>query len=246
MKCILYISKVAARQDGAVIPRGFSEIFRVARKNNAQNKITGALSYRNGHYIQILEGEELVVDQLFSKISNDRRHEEVTVLINQSIVKRSFPDWDMKLPQSVHRDPEFIRFFKASGYAISSLDRNKRTLLELFYNTTNTASTSLWQAYKGKDLKLTAWPDFNSIKPSPVVIELSARLTKKQCSYSSLCDGREFGTAEQLDKILRKFESLGVLDVTTSVGRDPSIDDLASTNKTNGFYSKMKQFLGMR
>jgi len=215
MKCILYISKVTARQDGAVIPRGFSEIVRVARKNNAQSKITGALSYRNGHYIQILEGEELAVDQLFSKVSNDRRHEEVTVLINQSIVKRSFPDWDMKLPQSVHRDPEFIRFFKASGYAISSLDRNKRTLLELF-------------------------------KPSPVVIELSARLTKKQCSYSSLCDGREFGTAEQLDKILRKFESLGVLDVTTSVGRDPSIDDLASTNKTNGFYSKMKQFLGMR
>jgi len=45
---------------------------------------------------------------------------------------------------------------------------------------------------------------------------------------------------------LRKFESLGVLDVTTSVGRDPSIDDLASINKTDGFYSKMKQFLGMR
>jgi len=191
MKCILYISKVMAADDGAIIPRGFSEIFRVARKNNAQANITGALSYRNGHYIQILEGEELAVDQLFSKISNDRRHTEITVLINQSIVKRSFPDWDMKLPQSVNRDPEFIRFFKASGYAISSLDRNKRTLLELFYNA-STASKTLWQAYKGKDLKLKAWPDFNVIKPSPVVIELSARLTKKQCSYSSLCDSRDF------------------------------------------------------
>ena len=234
-----------ARHDGAVIPRGFSEIFRIASKNNVQAGITGALSYRNGHYIQVLEGEEVAVDRLFSKISNDPRHEEVTVLINQSIVKRSFSDWDMKLPQSVNRDSDFIRFFKASAYTISSLDRNKRTLLELFYNASS-PSTSLWQAYKGKDLKLKAWPDFNQIKPSPVVIELSARLTKNQCSYSSLCDSREFGTAEQLDKILRKFESLGVLQVTDAIGREPTNGNSVSTNKTNGFYSKMKQFLGMR
>jgi len=243
MKCILYISKVIA-QDGAMIPKGFSEIFRIARKNNAEIGVTGALSYSNGYYIQVLEGSEEVVDELFAKVSNDPRHEQITVIINQTIVKRSFSDWSMKLPQSVNKDPDFAKFFKASAYAISSLKQNKKELLQQFYNVSGTAR-GLRQTFQGKGVKLTAWPDFNVIKPSPVIIELSARLTKKQCSFSSLSNSGEFGTPEQLDKILNNFESLGILKVVDSV-TDEEYTHSISSNEKNGFYSKMKSFLGMR
>jgi hypothetical protein len=66
-----------------------------ARKKNASLGITGMLLYDNGSFFQILEGEEAVVDQLFSEIADDKRHHQIAKIISEAIPTRQFSDWSM-------------------------------------------------------------------------------------------------------------------------------------------------------
>jgi len=210
MKCIAYVSKVAAMQNGALIPAGLSSILRTARKTNSELNITGIMSYRDGHYIQVLEGNDREVDRLYSKIAADPRHEKVTVWIESPIATRTFPDWSMKLMESVNKDKYFLK----------SSDR-----------------------YEDKSLMLSAWPDFTSVQPTPIIVELCARLTKAPHTYNSLLDQGEFGTKRQLDKILDTFNSHEILILTDG---ERHTANKASPKKSGNFYSKMKNLLRRR
>ena len=71
------------------------EILEHARRNNSRSGITGALVYVDGVFLQILEGDTKVVQELMAKISRDVRHETVTVLKQGEIPAAIFPDWKM-------------------------------------------------------------------------------------------------------------------------------------------------------
>ena len=45
--------------------------------------------------MQVLEGEQSSVQQVFNKISRDPRHRGVVVLLRQTIAARDFDDWSM-------------------------------------------------------------------------------------------------------------------------------------------------------
>lgn len=66
------------------------------RKNNTLAGITGLLLY-NGHgtFLQVLEGDDEVVDELYSRINKDTRHRRINCLGRRRISQRSFPDWSM-------------------------------------------------------------------------------------------------------------------------------------------------------
>ena len=66
-----------------------------AWKKNAQLDITGFLIYANGHFLQVLEGEESTVNQLLSIIKEDPRHEMFVPLGTQHTHQRAFADWSM-------------------------------------------------------------------------------------------------------------------------------------------------------
>jgi hypothetical protein len=70
-------------------------ILRQARKNNKMIDVTGLLIYSDLHFFQILEGEKKVVLELFSKISNDKRHSDIQILSENNVDVRSFPTWEM-------------------------------------------------------------------------------------------------------------------------------------------------------
>ena len=71
------------------------EILDDARSSNASKGITGALVYVDGVFLQILEGERDVVEDLMTKIAKDVRHETVTVLRKAEISAADFKDWKM-------------------------------------------------------------------------------------------------------------------------------------------------------
>lgn len=239
MKCITYVSKVRASKNGITIPRGLSQIFSVARKKNSELGITGILSYRRGYYIQVLEGEARAVDRLFSSIESDMRHENVTVIFDGVIAKRSFPLWSMRLLQSAGKDPYFCKFVNAYSEKFEALPSVKRALLGYFYDL-KAESDVVAQGFETKELKLLAWPDFTVVKQSPVIIELCARLTKRPYLYSDLIDSGDFGTQQQLDKILNKFNSLEILNISEPISQKmPEV----YANEPNNFYSRMKDFL---
>jgi hypothetical protein len=67
-----------------------------ARKTNVENNITGILFYGNGYFIQVLEGDENIVNDLYYKlILSDPRHYLAQVIFTQKLEKRSYPSWTM-------------------------------------------------------------------------------------------------------------------------------------------------------
>lgn len=66
-----------------------------SRASNDEADITGMLLYRNGRFIQYLEGPEKSVRSLLARISADPRHNDVRVLIDSRPTTRQFAEWTM-------------------------------------------------------------------------------------------------------------------------------------------------------
>ncbi|SNT69028.1 BLUF domain-containing protein [Psychrobacter sp. LV10R520-6] len=75
----------------------FTDVKSRAGANNEQHGITGILCYGNGHFLQCIEGEKAHVLVLLQRISSDKRHKNIKVLLIQAIDQRSFVDWRMRL-----------------------------------------------------------------------------------------------------------------------------------------------------
>lgn len=70
-------------------------LLKKARAKNSQLDITGMLLYKDGNFIQILEGEEAAVKQLYSLISNDPRHCDTIIIDEGEQPQRQFGEWAM-------------------------------------------------------------------------------------------------------------------------------------------------------
>jgi hypothetical protein len=65
------------------------------RDNNKKLDVTGMLLYKDGNFIQVIEGKREVIEALFEKISNDNRHSTIVAIREGPIDQRSFPNWSM-------------------------------------------------------------------------------------------------------------------------------------------------------
>jgi Sensors of blue-light using FAD len=72
-----------------------AQIFGVARSNNKQTGITGALLVTDRWFVQALEGDETAVQRLYEHIRDDARHDEVTVIESAAVDARVFSRWAM-------------------------------------------------------------------------------------------------------------------------------------------------------
>jgi len=87
---LVYISTASNPADFEMLS---SVISQVAIKNKEQG-ISGFLYYKNGTYLQLLEGDFKMVNTLFHKIIEDERHKNVTVIIENKIEQRIFNDYE--------------------------------------------------------------------------------------------------------------------------------------------------------
>jgi hypothetical protein len=81
-------------------------------QRNEQKGITGLLLYKDGCFMQVLEGEAPVVKALFSKISRDPRHNQIIPVIQETIEQRFFPDSAMAF-----RDLDTAELRSMPGYS---------------------------------------------------------------------------------------------------------------------------------
>jgi len=72
-----------------------TELLKKSRENNAKREITGMLLYRNGNFVQVLEGPESEVNAVYEIIKKDPRHHDVTLILKRPIEKRDFGEWEM-------------------------------------------------------------------------------------------------------------------------------------------------------
>lgn len=80
------------------------DILAVSRERNRALEITGLLLYADDSFIQVLEGGEGPVEEVFRSIERDRRHRGVKLLLREPIAARHFPDWCMgfeRIPRGI-------------------------------------------------------------------------------------------------------------------------------------------------
>jgi hypothetical protein len=75
--------------------RELLDLLAVARQNNGKLAVTGMLLYREGSFMQVLEGRPANVHGLFARIGRDQRHHELKSILREPIQERMFPDWSM-------------------------------------------------------------------------------------------------------------------------------------------------------
>lgn len=66
-----------------------------SRLNNEPRGLTGVLLYREGHFIQALEGPEQAVRRTLATIAADPRHTGVWILADALVTTREFGSWSM-------------------------------------------------------------------------------------------------------------------------------------------------------
>jgi hypothetical protein len=103
-----------------------------SRSHNRANDITGLLLYRAGTFLQFIEGDEAVVEDLYTVIEADERHHDVTVVRRRTQPVRQFPSWSMAYgdvdPTST--DPVQVESPPPDGPAPQTVDE-ARFILEL-------------------------------------------------------------------------------------------------------------------
>lgn len=64
-------------------------------RHNQKNEITGMLLYYGGSFLQVLEGERHAVRETYARICLDLRHTTITLLSEEEVPSREFPQWSM-------------------------------------------------------------------------------------------------------------------------------------------------------
>lgn len=74
-----------------------SEILKEATTTNSQRGITGVLLFNGLNFLQLLEGEQLDVLDVFNRIVRDARHTSVVTILQEPAEERVFGEWSMLL-----------------------------------------------------------------------------------------------------------------------------------------------------
>lgn len=98
---VVYVS--SAKRD---MPEAeLAELLHNSRQNNEKVGITGLLLYKDGNFMQAIEGPREAVLHLARKVETDARHRGMIILTQKPSKERNFADWSMAF-QNLDQLPE--------------------------------------------------------------------------------------------------------------------------------------------
>ena len=83
-----------------------ADLLLVSRRNNEKAEVTGMLLYREGNFMQYLEGPKENVVASMERISKDPRHRGILILVQKETPVREFSDWAMGFKTLARTDLE--------------------------------------------------------------------------------------------------------------------------------------------
>lgn len=107
MYCVVYVSSATHDFSSAELVK----LLEVSRRNNEAAGVTGLLLYRNGDFMQVLEGEQSAVNAVYARIAADLRHNNLLRLLREEHSQRQFPNWSMGFRNVEHIPPELAANF---------------------------------------------------------------------------------------------------------------------------------------
>ena len=114
MRQLLYVSNTLPD----LAPDALSSILSASRRNNAMMGITGLLLYIDGGFLQMLEGDERALRELYGRIAVDCRHTNLRMMLDREVSARTFPGWSMGFERPCMDDPETAGMFGIARSAI--------------------------------------------------------------------------------------------------------------------------------
>lgn len=108
----------------AIVPFPVAELEMLLRKSRTHNHahhLTGLLLYGDEQFLQVLEGTNPALDELYGRIQQDYRHTNVRTLSYAPISTRAFPDWRMGYalvsPAELKQATGFLPLAQSPGFA---------------------------------------------------------------------------------------------------------------------------------
>lgn len=112
---------------------GLADLLATSRRNNDAHDITGLLLFREGEFVQILEGDRYDVEEAMKRISADSRHNDIRILLEEPIHARRFADWTMGYQPMIVPAPGEVQGYRDTfeDLRIGDHDMVGRALMEL-------------------------------------------------------------------------------------------------------------------
>ena len=92
MKSIIYLSQAHIDFNNTSLLK----LSKSAQIKNHLNEITGFLYFQDGYFFQYIEGSEIDIDYLYSRIDEDSRHHIFCDLTTNGLSQKQFIGWDME------------------------------------------------------------------------------------------------------------------------------------------------------
>jgi Sensors of blue-light using FAD len=92
---IVYCSRSRVTGSRADVELQIRKILATARTNNKAANLTGALTFTNRCFAQVLEGAAEDLTPIFEKIHKDPRHSDLRILAQEATTRRLFSSWSM-------------------------------------------------------------------------------------------------------------------------------------------------------
>lgn len=130
---LIYLSKASR----ALHSVDFLNILNASKKNNQSNRVTGSLFYNGGWFLQVLEGDINVVQDLYRRIEQDDRHTNSRVIYLEPANSRTFSRWTMNMINLEHEHDSKYHMLRdvldaaVNGHMISGLSAPVK-LLKVF------------------------------------------------------------------------------------------------------------------
>ncbi len=97
------------------------------RKNNSARRVTGMLLYGNETFLQALEGDQTILEELIERIRKDPRHTEIQLLRRRPITNRQYSDWSMgfkRVSDGELKRVEGLRNFGEKDFTLQNLSQH--------------------------------------------------------------------------------------------------------------------------
>jgi hypothetical protein len=108
--------------DTEMTPSELLKLLQQCQKNNPPLGVTGMLLYGNGTFLQTIEGDDAVVDQLVERIAKDPRHTKLQFFSRKQIERRQYSEWSMGFHRISDQELGQIEGLKSFGMLDFNLD----------------------------------------------------------------------------------------------------------------------------
>lgn len=215
MRLFIYVSRVPESVDGMFVPIDFRSIYQSSRKNNIERGINSIISYKFGHYLQVLEGPKAIINQTVIKILNDTRHRDIEILVDKEVESHAISVPGMSVEPNLLRSKCFKSIIERNSKEFLTLPEVNKQLLGKFFDLSYFGLDGLHdeEVFQGSTISLSSMPCTKDINVTPNIVRLANTLINSEKTLDTLNKELIFKSERELIESLSMLRKLGLIQL---------------------------------